>query len=173
MPRRVISVTIASLLLAGCATGRGEPIVQLRPECGRDRDGVALVCDEGRVALWDDRNPVPEYPQVILNAGVELTATLSFRISRDGTVDTSSIKFNYLSKVADQYLVLPLRAALRKWRFAKKDLPTRPVDLSVQFRIATGICADPKKRFSVDWLTIGSPALLRIDGCSLPSRPSH
>jgi protein TonB len=98
--------------------------------------GVLLVDQVEVPAAFDTRSPLPRFPQVLRDAGVEGMARFRFVVDTLGRVELETVQ---VVESTHQAFALAVRATLPRMRFAPARVGGRPVrqlvEFPVQFRL--------------------------------------
>ena len=136
-PRAGLASAVATVFI-GLACEMPTPAVVAFDEATGSATGVSQVLSEADVDVRPERlsGPVPRYPQMLREAGVEGMVLLDFVIDASGRVDSSSIT---VLESTNGAFVAPATDVIQRSLYQPGELDGEPVAVRVQQRIGFSI----------------------------------
>lgn len=116
--------------------------------------------------VWNDSNPIPKYPPVMEDVGINGQVLVHFSVRPDGTVDPASLSLSQVTNRAFERFTLE---AASQWRF-RVEGPNQPDDaIATTMRVVYTIpftCRNQATPGGAAWAPDGdSMQLIVIGGC--------
>ena len=150
-PRAGLAAAVATVFI-GLACEMPTPAVVAFDEATGTATGVSQVLSEADVDARPERlsGPVPRYPQMLRQAGIEGTVLLSFVIDANGRVDSSSVT---VVETTHDAFVAPATDVIQRSLYQPGELDGEPVAVRVQQRIGFSIQRPDRNVLTLQTLT--------------------
>jgi outer membrane biosynthesis protein TonB len=137
----------------------------LEPLCKTGTGAEHRACGLRDSLIWIDTNPLPEYPVVMREAGITGSATTTFSVRRDGTVDPASF---VVIQSTNRAFEVPAKSAILQWIFRHAYAQRINLGDSLIIRVAFEIpseCPDSGIRSAAKWVSGASPPQVLVTAC--------
>ncbi len=142
--------------------------ILLDQHCSAERN-----CPPRAGLVWNESNPIPSYPSVMLDFGISGRVVVHFSVRPDGTVDPGSVA---VGRASNRSFEAPTVEAVRQWqfRFETRTPPDDPINATLQvlYSLSTN-CKGGPRASEYMWAPDGhSMQLIVASGCRV-MRPPH